>query len=415
MALFQCQVEKLVFGGAGLGHLKGKVVFIPGALPGEVIEIELQKQRGDFSEAQLVRVLEEAPERIAPQETHFYCCSPWQILAPETEAYWKRQIVLDTLQRQTLLCHRDLQVREKGPRLGYRNRLEFHFAQVKNRLHLALHEPASQNPIPVETCQLGLPTLQRVSQELILLLDDAQLRPKEMGRLVLRGNRAGQVVALLQLNAAAKQRLTAHQRYWPKLDFQFIAYSESFPKEALSQSELFESVVNARIYFGGLGFFQINPFCLESLVPVVGEWIKGEEVLDLYGGVGTLSLPHAEQTQSCMIVEENPDAIHFAQRNTKEIPHFQVIPSKVQQALKQIGEQQTVLLNPPRAGIANQVRQQLLKVKPKRLIYLSCNVSTCARDLKDLQDCYQLKWQQAFNFFPATPHIELLTILERMK
>ena len=238
MALFQCQVEKLVFGGAGLGHLKGQVVFIPGALPGEVVEIELQKQRGDFSEARLMRILEEAPERIAQQEDHFHCCSPWQILAAELEAYWKRQIVLDTLQRQTVLCHNDLQVSEEGPRLGYRNRLEFHFTQVKNRLHLALHEPASQNPIPVETCQLGLPTLQRASQELILLLDDAQLRPKEMGRLVLRGNRAGQVVALLQLNAAAKQRLTAHQRHWPKLDFQFIAYSESFPKEALSQSEL---------------------------------------------------------------------------------------------------------------------------------------------------------------------------------
>jgi len=205
-----------------------------------------------------------------------------------------------------VLCHNDLQVIEAGPRLGYRNRLEFHFTEVKNRLHLALHQPASQNPIPVETCQLGLPTLQRASQELILLLDDAQLRPKEMGRLVLRGNRAGQVVALLQLNTAAKQRLTSHQRHWPKLDFQFIVYSESFPKEAVSQSELFESVANASIYFGGLGFFQINPFCLESLVPVVGEWIKGEEVLDLYGGVGTLSLPHAEQTQSCMIVEEKP-------------------------------------------------------------------------------------------------------------
>ena len=83
MALFQCQVEKLVFGGAGLGHLKGQVVFIPGALPGEVVEIELQKQRGDFSEARLVRILEEAPERIAPQEDHFHRCSPWQILAPE--------------------------------------------------------------------------------------------------------------------------------------------------------------------------------------------------------------------------------------------------------------------------------------------------------------------------------------------
>ena len=118
MALFQCQVEKLVFGGAGLGHLKGQVVFIPGALPGEVVEIKLQKQRGDFSEARLVRILEEAPERIAPQEDHFHCCSPWQILAPELEAYWKRQIVLDTLQRQTVLCHNDLQVSEMGPRLG---------------------------------------------------------------------------------------------------------------------------------------------------------------------------------------------------------------------------------------------------------------------------------------------------------
>ena len=415
MSLFQCQVEKLVFGGAGLGHLKGQVVFIPGTLPGEVVEIELQKQRSDFSEARLIRILEEAPERIAPQENHFYCCSPWQILAPEKEAYWKRQIVLDTLQRQTVLCHSDLQVREKGPRLGYRNRLEFHFTQVKNRLRLALHEPASQNLIPVETCQLGLPTLQRASQELILLLDDAQLRPKEMGRLVLRGNRNGQAVALLQINTAAKQRLTSHQRNWPQLDFHFIAYSESFPKEAVSQSELFEPVTNTRIYFGGLGFFQINPFYLEPLVSVVGEWIKGEEVLDLYGGVGTLSLPHAKQIQSCVIVEEHPDAIHFAQKNTKAIPHFQVTSSKVQQALKQIGVQHTVLLNPPRAGIANQVRQRLLKVKPKRLIYLSCNISTCARDLKDLQSYYELKCQQAFNFFPATPHIELLTILERKK
>jgi 23S rRNA (uracil1939-C5)-methyltransferase len=415
MALLQCQVEKLVFGGAGLGRLQGKVIFIPGALPGEVVEIELQKQRKDFSEARLIQVLEGAPERITPQEAHFHCCSPWQILAPEAEAYWKRQIVLDTLQQQTVLRQNDLQVSEMGPRLGYRNRLEFHFSQVSNRLRLALYEPASRNPIPVESCQLGLPTLQRVSQELNLLLDDAQLRPKEMGRLVLRGNRTGQVVALLQLNPDAMKRLTSHQRHWPKLNFQFIPYSKSFPKEALFQSELFELLANSRIHYGGLGFFQINPFCLELIMPVLCEWIAGENLLDLYGGVGTLSVPHAKQIQSCVIVEENHDAIYFALRNTKEIPHFQVISSKVQQALEQIGKQQTVLLNPPRAGIANQARQQLLKVKPKRLVYLSCNVSTCARDLKDLQDYYVLKWQQAFNFFPATPHVELLTILERKK
>lgn len=416
MTTARCSIEKLVFGGAGLGRLDdGQVVFVPGGLPGELLEIEFIRKQRDFREGRILQVLEPAATRISSCEEHHPACSPWQILDPSAEQHWKRQIALDTLQRQTHLLDESLQLTEAGPRFGYRNRLEFQFTLQRGRLSLALHEPGTQTLLPVQNCCLGLPELQQTAEELLLLLEDAGLRPTELGRLTLRASRQGEVLALLQLSSAAQPRLQSHQRHWPQVRFQFLSYSDRPPPVWIRTHPLEEQFGDASLQFGGLGFFQINPFCLDALLADLRPWLEGEQLLDFYGGVGTLSVPHAEQVSICTIVEENSDAVHFAQQNIRPWPHFQVQAMRAEQALSQLTSECTVVVNPPRAGLASKVRQHLLRVRPQKVIYLSCNVSTCARDLAQLQAEYQLSWQRAYNFFPATPHIELLTILERIR
>ncbi len=415
MSAPRCRIEKLVFGGAGLARMDGKVVFVYGAFPDETVEIEYVRQQRDFLEARVLNVLEASPQRVAPIETHCFACSPWQELNYEAEKDWKRAITQETLKRQTTLCKEELTIAHDPRRLGYRNRLEYHFAQHDQQLWFALHEPSTQRAVPIEFCQLGLPALQQASLELLPLLREAHLRPAELQRLTLRGNRHGQVHAFLSLSPAAQQRLGRHQAHWPDTTFELflLDLDKSLSPQTLPQTQLTESLSGHSVAFGGLGFFQVNPWMLDQLLTYLRPFVAGRDILDFYGGVGTLSCPFATDIHSCVIVESHPEACFFAERNVREWPRFEVQHSKAERALSLLGSSQTVIVNPPRAGLQAKVCKRLGEVQPESIIYLSCNVTTCARDLRVLQTHYDLVDQRIFNFFPATPHIELLTILKR--
>lgn len=142
---------------------------------------------------------------------------------------------------------------------------------------------------------------------------------------------------------------------------------------------------------------------------------EGRSVVDYYSGVGSISIPLRDAIKSCVLVEENGEAVEYAKKNLESnvLSHWQAVCTQSEKALEYITPETTVILDPPRAGLHPRVVKHLLEQKPPRIIYLSCDLATHARDIELLSPCYKPIFLRAYNFFPRTPHIEGLCILDR--
>jgi tRNA/tmRNA/rRNA uracil-C5-methylase (TrmA/RlmC/RlmD family) len=138
-------------------------------------------------------------------------------------------------------------------------------------------------------------------------------------------------------------------------------------------------------------------------------------LLDFYSGVGAISIPLAQYCSSALLVDNNEEAIQDAQRNIKnnQLTNFSAQAIAAEKITEAISSEHIVIVDPPRPGLHPNVVKRLLEVQPQRIIYLSCNLSTQARDIELLQSAYQLKCSRLYNFFPKTPHIEALCILDK--
>ena len=140
-----------------------------------------------------------------------------------------------------------------------------------------------------------------------------------------------------------------------------------------------------------------------------------EDILDYYCGVGAISIALSDHVASCTMVDISEESIENAHENIKinDLSHFTAYCNKAEKILETIVPEKVVIIDPPRAGVHPKVLRTLREQLPKRIVYLSCNISTCARDLNQLCEVYDVVFKEVYNFFPATPHIEFLCVLER--
>ena len=140
-----------------------------------------------------------------------------------------------------------------------------------------------------------------------------------------------------------------------------------------------------------------------------------DEVLDYYSGVGAISLTLASQFKRGILIEENEEAIEFTKRNISQnkITNCEIFQATAGEQATLIAANSVVVLDPPRAGLAKTLVDEILKIQPKRLIYLSCDIATQARDIARLKEKYELRFIKLYNFFPRTPHVECLCVLDK--
>lgn len=160
------------------------------------------------------------------------------------------------------------------------------------------------------------------------------------------------------------------------------------------------------------GFFQINLPVYELALKEIQKYIKTEEVLDLYAGVGTIGLSVARD-RKLTLVEADKSAFSELIRNTNNLSNARAILDKSENIVSYIKSHQTIIVDPPRAGLDRKLIESLLETAPPTVIYLSCNPATEARDVRMLLEKYQIESVKTFNFFPHTPHIENLVVLDR--
>ncbi len=420
----QITIEKLIFGGQGFARVDGVVYFVWNALPGETVEIEILKKKKEYVEAVATKVINPSPFRVEPKDEHFLSTSPWQIMSYEKENEWKKEIAIEVYKRigkDAFVNIAPELVFDPEKYYSYRNKMEFSFAVDKTgRTCLGFFERGKRNKFAVEKSELADNAINETSAIILAWVRKHQIPMRSLKSLMVRSDGNGKTIAALFI----KDRLEFSD--YPELTEQMIGFQlyysthkspASVPTEMLytkGQDYIIVTLRNIKFKVGLLSFFQVHLPVFEHALDDIYQYIpKKSNLLDLYSGVGSIGLPVAQQAQTLTLVDNNTEAIEYATENIElnKIKNAEAICKPTENILELITSDSVVILDPPRIGLHHRVVERILETKPKTIIYLSCDLSTQARDISLLHPAYTISFSRLYNFFPRTPHIEGLCVL----
>jgi 23S rRNA (uracil1939-C5)-methyltransferase len=426
-------IEKLVYGGDGLGHEEGNTVFVPYVLPNEEIRAEVTSRKKKLVWAKPLEILKEDAARIKPVCPHFGTCGGchYQHASYESQVALKIEILRETLSRMGgVNWTGDITPHTAEP-LHYRNRAQWAVRNANPRA-LGYYLPESNAIVPIDHCDVLSPALADTFARLQEIARDGSL-PSEVLEIEAFVDSADSKVAL---NVAFKEfpkpvaELTKlfHSTV-PALYSLLLLDQKKNRFELSGPGYLIQEAGGYQFRVSHLSFFQVNRFLVEDLLRTVIAGAKGDLALDLYAGVGFFTLPLTKAFQRVVSV----DATLSATRNLREnadTADTTILSQHVQteEFLKTTTEAPDfVVLDPPRAGLGQTSAQKLAELGPKEIAYLSCDPSTLARDLAILMHTprkpaevtttahhYEIQSMDFFDLFPQTYHIEALVRLRRI-
>lgn len=418
-------IETLTFGGRGLGRHGGKAVFVPYTAPGDRVRCRVIHDRAQFVEAELCEVLHPSALRRTPPCPVAGSCGgcDWQHLPYDEQLRWKERLFHDQLLRSGVACAEVLQPIVAAPdELGYRNRLQFKCRQTPTDFVAGFYRSGSHFIVDTSRCLLARSAIHDAYAFLRQALPKAP-QPDAIPQVDISCSDDQRVAVLLHALPKAREVLSGWLFNVAERGG-FAAALQSGRKQSIEPvagnagltTAVDDPPLSLQIRAGG--FAQVNPEQNRRLVDAVvaAAALSGRErVLDLYCGVGNFSLPLARRAGAVVGVESYApaiaDAIANASRHAIGNATFHAEPAEG--SVLRYGSFDLVLLDPPRTG-AYPVMRDLLVLKPRRILYVSCDPATLTRDLQPLvHNGYVVASSRPFDFFPQTWHIESLTVLDR--
>ncbi len=392
---FEIEIEKVTFGGSGLGRIDGKVCFVPRVLPGEVVEVEIKKDKPDYYTSRLLRILESGAARVA-EECPFgkFCpgCA-YQHIDYKYENEMKDKQMKDFLERNLPIddCEFGVWQAPEKPH-GYRNKLVLHVEKDGPRTLLGYMYEGSQTVLDVAQCPLAC---DEINEKL------AELRNNKG---FFHSLHKGQTFTL---------RYTKEDG---------VLYWRNTPKAGLSW--LKEELPFGKFSVPAGSFHQVNNFGCAALIENLSTILKKEKpeaVLDLYCGSGLFGVTAAlAGVPEVLGIEIDEQAVESARYNLRRYgtKHAEIIVSNVGKVFEKIvdklPESAVLIVDPPRKGLGKQLKKSIVNGKIKRLIYISCSPDTLGRDLNMFHaNGFNLKFARMINMFPRTSHFETFTYLTR--
>lgn len=410
-------ITALAHTGQGVGTLaNGKKAFVWGTLPGETVAVSVTMEHARYVEAELQTMLRSSPDRVAPPETYSSSTSPWQHMSFAAENRHKMQIVRELLRRSNVatedVLHGDVQT--DGVTRGYRNKIQYRLMKQQNKWAIAVYERGSHQPVPTQGDDSALPQLNTAAQAICRLLDEQQVPKNTYSMLTLRGSPAGKTVAALRGNRLLKSDTSLPDAVHG------LCVDRPTSSRALLHTRTIQQIGSLELSAGLLGrqfsydihsFFQINLPVYEQALQEIRNF-HYDKVVDMYAGVGSIGLSVA--TKSAVLVEPDTASVRMARKNSETTPMaVEIVEGSAEKSLSAISPASPLIVDPPRAGLHRDVVERCIETKPPAIIYLSCNPITQLRDIERLTSQYYLKKLTVYNFFPRTPHVETLAILQR--
>ena len=450
--------------GKAIAKVDNLVIFVPYAVPGDVVDLQIKRKKHSYAEAEVVKVHQYSDKRVKPFCKHFGICGgcKWQCLSYEDQLFYKQKQVVDNLTRIG-----KVEIPEVSPILGskhikeYRNKLEFGFSNKKwltqeeissgqkfdNMDAVGFHIPGAFDKIlDIDQCLLMSDINNRLRNSIReyaishqLSFYDLRAQTGLLRNMMLRTSATGEIMLLMQFcirtdeeQSQANQVLAHVHTNFPEvtsllwvnnlkcndtigdLDIQTYAGTDY----------IYETMENLRFKVGPKSFYQTNTEQAYELYKVARNFagLTGNElVYDLYTGTGTIANFVAKQARQVIGIEYVPEAIEDAkvnaQLNNLDNTLFYAGDMKDilnREFIEKHGTPDVIITDPPRAGMHTDVIDTILFASPQRIVYVSCNPATQARDLQLLSVAYQVKAVQPVDMFPQTHHVENVVLLEKI-
>lgn len=439
--------------GVAVARVDQLVVFVPHAVPGDVVDLEVRKKKKNFLEAAVIRFHSYSPDRVTPVCAHFTVCGgcKWQDLPYEKQLWYKQKQVTDNLVR---LGHLDLP--PVLPILGsenqyhYRNKMEFTFSDARwfTREELESGMPLSDEPalgfhvpgffdkiVDIKECHLQADPSNQIRLALKAFAVEQQIpffsirqQTGFLRTVVIRTASTGEVMVILNLythNREMREKLLSFLgNAFPQITSLMYVVNEK-PHDGFAdlpvqlykgRDHILEKMEGLTFKVGPKSFYQTNSLQAYRLYSVVREFaaLTGKECLyDLYTGTGTIANFLAPSAEKVVGIEYVPEAVEDARENARMngLSHCVFFAGDMKDLLTpsfvgEHGHPDVMVLDPPRAGVHPHVLACILQVLPKTLVYVSCNPATQARDLSVLQEKYVILAVQPVDMFPQTHHVE---------
>jgi 23S rRNA (uracil1939-C5)-methyltransferase len=438
-------VDRLAYGGEAVGRHQGLVVFVSGAAPGETVRVRVRRVQRRHVEADVVSVEKASPERVTPRCVHFAqgCggCT-WQHVDYAGQLRAKETAVRDSLARLGGLRDPPLLPIIPAPSpWNYRNKMEFAFNPDGV---LGLHPRGAWHSIlPLHECSLAQPltvalvkAAQTFAREANLSLHDPRTHQGLLRELVVRHSRGtGETMLGIVTSPGPFDAAVAMAERLASVDASVVSVVRSIRASSdtsaplqqttllRGQDHITETIGGLRFGIGVETFFQTNSAQAERLVALVrklaSEW-SGALIIDVYCGVGMFTLALASAGTKVVGIELSASSVAAARINAENngLHEAQFLAGDARTVLPQVlaehGPPRVVVLDPPRAGAGGKVMRRIARAAPARIIYVSCNPTTLARDLVELEPFgYRVSVVQPLDLFPQTYHVETVVALDR--
>lgn len=423
-------LEKIVGGGQTMGTLDdGCKIFVWGGLPNEKVSVQITKKKSSMAEGVVTSVVKPVKNRIDPRDPNSYLStSPWQIMDFDSEQNYKAALIEEAFELHNIVLPDKIDIYSDNKQFEYRNKVEFswYFNKETDTLDLAFFRRGSHGKIPIEQTSLAKP---EINQAAIAVRDLLRQKPEVMAynlkTLLVRCDQAGNICVQLYVKDPDFKILSEDEIAAMKIQgFEIIYSNPNSPASIISKrlqqwgrTTLTDKIIDIPFAYAAESFFQINIPVYQQALDDMKKWVNIDKPLvDLYSGVGTIGLTIGGKNVT--LVEINESAVNEMRVNIKSLgreENVQAILAPSEKVVENISTDSLIVVDPPRAGLHDDVVNRLIEKVPSRIIYLSCNPVTQARDIAKLSESYGIKWHHGYNFFPRTPHIENLVILDLIK
>lgn len=444
--------------GKGIAKIDGKVIFAEMAVPGDVVDVEMRKSKKSFAEGVIAELKTPSHLRITPKCSHFGVCGgcKWQHINYDEQLRFKRKIVADAFERigkidfpllpDTIGCKENFY---------YRNKLEFAFTDrrwlteeeiktetvFEHRNAVGFHVPGSfSGVVDIEHCYLQADPSNAIRlsiKEFALkngytffnLKDQAGL----LRNLMIRSTSIGELLVLISFYENEAERMEAMLKYvneqFPSIaSLQYVVNGkrndtiyDQETKVYKGKDHIIEQLGKYRFKVGPKSFFQTNSVQAKVLYDITKDFAglqKEDVVYDLYTGVGSIALYVSDSCKRVVGIEQIEEAINDAKENAKlnNVNNCAFYAGDVRMVLKEEfistnGKPDVIITDPPRAGMHEGVVRTLLQLEAPKIVYVSCNAATQARDIQLLSEKYMVTRVQPVDMFPHTTHVENVALL----
>jgi 23S rRNA (uracil1939-C5)-methyltransferase len=403
------KLDSMAQGGEAIGReASGRVVFVPDAIAGEQVVVEIVAAKKGYARARLVEIVAPSPARIAPRCEHFGACGgcQWQHIAYDAQLRFKTEIVREQLARIGKLP--DAPVRETigmSEPWHYRNNVQF---QLDDAGRLCFRALESHDLVPIRECHIIDPLLGEMFRAL-------EFEGADFVEVMLRaGTRTGQKLVILEGRDDAPPEISVDEPV-------SVAYRTPRGEiiSLVGKDALHEELRGRVFRISPQSFFQVNTLMAETLIDLAERFLvphSSDVLLDAFGGVGTFGLSLAPRVARVIEIEDAPSAVNDAKANAIELSNVEFQRGKVEEILPHVKSKiDLVVIDPPRAGIAPRALDALIAHAPRVIAYVSCDPATLARDARRvIESGYRLIQVQPVDLFPQTAHIESVSRFERV-